>query len=192
MLNDFKTFLLRGNVVDLAVAIVIGVAFRAVITAFVEDLVTPLIAATGWRARLLCARLHDQRKPFLYGDFINKVINVPNHRGGHLLLRRHAGERPDAERKKGRLRPTLKKCPECLSESRPRHAAALSALRSWLRPSLTLERSGAPSGLYGGGAAMRRRFLLQKIEGCCQELPRLLDRGVVTCVPDHPPFSSWD
>jgi large conductance mechanosensitive channel len=45
VLNEFKPFLLRGNVVDLAVAVVIGVAFGAVVTALVEDLVTPVIAA---------------------------------------------------------------------------------------------------------------------------------------------------
>ena len=45
MLSDFKKFILRGNVVDLAVAVVVGVAFTAMITAFVADLITPLIAA---------------------------------------------------------------------------------------------------------------------------------------------------
>src|SRR5207245_4433207 len=51
-MRGFKAFLLRGNVVDLAIAFVIGVAFSAVITAFVKDLVTPLIAAIGGKPDL--------------------------------------------------------------------------------------------------------------------------------------------
>jgi len=47
LISDFKAFILRGNVIDLAVAIVIGVAFAAVVTALVEDLITPIIAAIG-------------------------------------------------------------------------------------------------------------------------------------------------
>ena len=116
MINDFKTFLLRGNVVDLAVAVVIGVAFGAVITAFVEDLVTPLIAAIGGERDFsaLDFTINDSR--FLYGDFINKVINfiiiaavifffvvVPVNE----LMKRQKG--PPAE-------PTSKECPFCISE----------------------------------------------------------------------------
>ena len=47
MLKEFRTFLLRGNVVDLAVAVVIGAAFGAVVTALVEDIITPIIGAIG-------------------------------------------------------------------------------------------------------------------------------------------------
>ena len=116
MLNDFKTFLLRGNVVDLAVAVIIGVAFGAVVTAFVEDLVTPLIAAIGGQPDFSALDFKINDSSFLYGDFINKVINfvvvaavifffvvVPV----NALMKRMAG--PPAE-------PTSKECPRCVSE----------------------------------------------------------------------------
>lgn len=74
MLNDFKKFLLRGNVVDLAVAVVIGAAFTAVVTSLVKDLITPLIAAIGGKPDFsgLYFTLHDSK--FMYGDFINALI----------------------------------------------------------------------------------------------------------------------
>lgn len=74
MLSDFKKFLLRGNVVDLAVAVVIGAAFTAVITAMVKDLITPLIAAIGGKPNFsgLYFTLHGSK--FMYGDFINALI----------------------------------------------------------------------------------------------------------------------
>ena len=74
MLNDFKKFLLRGNVVDLAVAVVIGAAFTAVVTAMVKDLITPLIAAIGGKPNFsaLYFTLHGSK--FMYGDFINALI----------------------------------------------------------------------------------------------------------------------
>ena len=62
MLKGFKQFLLRGNVVDMAVGIVIGAAFGAVVTGFVKDLLTPLIAALGEATGLLRACLYDERQ----------------------------------------------------------------------------------------------------------------------------------
>ena len=74
MLKEFREFILRGNLVDLAVAVVIGTAFGAVVTAFVKDLVTPLIAALGGKPDFaeLTFTINDSR--FLYGDFINVLI----------------------------------------------------------------------------------------------------------------------
>lgn len=74
VLNDFKKFLLRGNVVDLAVAVVIGAAFTAVVTSMVKDLITPLIAAVGGKPNFagLYFTLHGSK--FMYGDFINALI----------------------------------------------------------------------------------------------------------------------
>ncbi len=73
-LSGFKTFLLRGNVVDLAVALVIGTAFTAVIKSFVANLLTPLIAAIGGEPDFssLSFKIHNSR--FSYGAFINDVI----------------------------------------------------------------------------------------------------------------------
>jgi large conductance mechanosensitive channel len=74
MLKGFKEFIMRGNVIDLAVAVVIGAAFTAVVTALVKDLLTPLIAAIAGKPNFsaLTFTLHKSR--FAYGDFINAVI----------------------------------------------------------------------------------------------------------------------
>src|ERR687887_1087051 len=73
-MRGFKTFLLRGNVVDLAVGVVIGIAFAAVITAFVKDLVTPLIAAIGGQPDFSSLYFTVNGSKFLYGDFINALV----------------------------------------------------------------------------------------------------------------------
>ncbi|TMF94962.1 MAG: large conductance mechanosensitive channel protein MscL, partial [Chloroflexi bacterium] len=75
LLRGFKTFLLRGNVVDLAIAVVIGVAFAAVVTAFVKDLVTPLIAALGGKPDFASLYFTVNNSKFLYGDFINAILS---------------------------------------------------------------------------------------------------------------------
>jgi large conductance mechanosensitive channel len=73
MLKDFKAFLLRGNVVDLAIAVVIGAAFGGVVTAFVEDLLTPLISIPG-KATFGDLQFKIRDSAFKYGDFLNKVV----------------------------------------------------------------------------------------------------------------------
>src|SRR5512135_2519250 len=75
MLKGFKQFLLRGNVVDLAVAVVIGAAFGAIVTALVKDLVTPLIAAIGGQPDFSHLSFTIRSSKFLYGDFINAVVS---------------------------------------------------------------------------------------------------------------------
>ncbi|MEA2682945.1 MAG: large conductance mechanosensitive channel [Chloroflexota bacterium] len=74
MLKEFKAFLLRGNVVDLAVAVVIGAAFTAVVTAFVKDLVTPLIAAIVGKPDFSAIHFTVNHSRFLVGDFLNAVV----------------------------------------------------------------------------------------------------------------------
>ncbi len=73
--SGFKQFLLRGNVVDMAVGIVIGAAFVSVVQGFVKDLLTPLIAAVGGKPDFsqLSFTMHNSR--FAYGDFINDVVS---------------------------------------------------------------------------------------------------------------------
>jgi large conductance mechanosensitive channel len=118
MLKGFKEFVLRGNVVDLAVAVVIGGAFGAVVAALVKDLLTPLIAAIIGKPDFSAIQFTVNASKFLIGDFVNAVV-------AFLLVgaaiyffvvapmnmiteRRRRGEAsPD---------PTTKKCPECLSE----------------------------------------------------------------------------
>jgi len=117
MLNDFKAFLLRGNVVDLAVAIVVGVAFTAVVTAFVEDLVTPLIAALGGEPDFSRLDFTINGSTFRYGEFINKVVSFVIIAAVifffvvqpvNYLVQRAKKERPPD--------PALQKCPQCLSD----------------------------------------------------------------------------
>jgi large conductance mechanosensitive channel len=74
MVRDFKTFLLRGNVVDLAVGIVIGAAFGAVVTALVKDLITPIVAAIIGRPDFSGLSFSINGSQFLYGDFINALV----------------------------------------------------------------------------------------------------------------------
>lgn len=73
-MSGFRKFLLRGNVVDLAVAVIIGAAFGAVVTALVKDLLTPLIAALFGKPDFSALSFTVNNSRFLYGDFINAVI----------------------------------------------------------------------------------------------------------------------
>jgi large conductance mechanosensitive channel len=75
MLKGFKEFILRGNVVDLAIAVVIGAAFGAIVTKLVADLITPLIAAIGGEPDFSKLKWTWNKSTFLYGDFINAVIS---------------------------------------------------------------------------------------------------------------------
>src|SRR4051812_39161958 len=74
MLREFRAFILRGNLVDLAVAVVIGTAFTAVVNAFVKDVITPLIAAIGGEPNFdrLAFTINGSR--FAYGDFLNALV----------------------------------------------------------------------------------------------------------------------
>jgi large conductance mechanosensitive channel len=74
MAREFKTFLLRGNVVDLAVGIVIGAAFGALVTALVRDLLTPVIAAIVGKHDFSALHFTVNGSTFHYGDFINVLI----------------------------------------------------------------------------------------------------------------------
>ena len=118
MLKGFRQFLMRGNVVDLAVAVVMGAAFGAVVAALVKDLITPLVAAIFGKPDFSALTFEVNGSKFLYGDFINAVVAfllvgaavyfvvvLPMNA---LTARLRRGEAsPD---------PTTKKCPECLSE----------------------------------------------------------------------------
>ncbi len=75
MLKEFREFILRGNVVDLAVAVVIGAAFGAVVTAFVADIITPLLAALGGQPDFSSLKFRINGSQFLYGDFFNKIVS---------------------------------------------------------------------------------------------------------------------
>jgi large conductance mechanosensitive channel len=119
MLSDFKKFVLRGNVVDLAVAVVVGVAFTAMITAFVADLITPLIAAIFGKQNFSNLYFTWNHSTFKYGSFINAVLSfliiatvvfflvvVPL-----TALMRRMNLLPKEEPE-----PETRGCPECLSD----------------------------------------------------------------------------
>ena len=74
-MKDFKEFLLRGNLVELAVAVVIGVAFAALVNSFVTDLVTPLIAAIGGKQDFSALTLTINDSVFRYGAFVNALLS---------------------------------------------------------------------------------------------------------------------
>src|SRR5438552_2681324 len=116
-MKDFREFLLRGNLVDMAVGIVVGVAFAAVVTALVSDLLTPLIAAIGGQQNFSSLTFTVHGSYFLYGAFINSLISFVVIaavvffvvvRPVNALMARYKTEPPVDE-------PT-QKCPQCLSE----------------------------------------------------------------------------
>jgi large conductance mechanosensitive channel len=74
MLKEFREFILRGNLVDLAVAVVIGAAFTAVVNAMVKDIVTPIIAAIGGKPDFSALDFTINGSRFAYGDFINAAL----------------------------------------------------------------------------------------------------------------------
>ena len=75
LLRDFKTFLMRGNVVDLAVAVAVGAAFIAIVDALVADLITPIGAAIGGKNDFANLTFTINGSEFRYGDFLNAVIS---------------------------------------------------------------------------------------------------------------------
>ncbi|MGA9355491.1 MAG: large conductance mechanosensitive channel protein MscL [Terriglobales bacterium] len=118
MLSGFKQFILRGNVVDMAVGVVIGAAFGGVVTALTKDLLTPLIAALVGKPDFSSVSFTLHGTPFPVGDFINACISffliaaaiyffVVTPINALVSRMRKAPAPAD---------PTTKKCPECLSE----------------------------------------------------------------------------
>jgi large conductance mechanosensitive channel len=116
-MKDFREFLLRGNLVDMAVGIVIGIAFAAVVTALVADLVTPLIAAIGGNPDFSSLSFTINKSHFLYGAFINALITFVVIAAvifflvvkpvNALMARRKTEPQVDA---------TTRECPYCLSQ----------------------------------------------------------------------------
>ena len=117
MVKEFRDFVLRGNVIDLAVAVVIGAAFGSVVTALVEDFITPLIAAIGGQPDFSTLDFKINDSVFRYGHFLNALISFlivaavifffvvkPMNM---LLARMQRPGAPEPE--------NTKQCPECLS-----------------------------------------------------------------------------
>ena len=114
-MNGFRQFLLRGNVIDMAVGIVVGAAFGTVVSAFVKDLLTPFIAAVVRKPDFSKLAFTINSSKFMVGDFVNQLISFVIIAAAvyfavvlpvNKLISR--AQRPAA--------PTTKTCPECLSE----------------------------------------------------------------------------
>jgi large conductance mechanosensitive channel len=118
MFKGFREFIMRGNVVDLAVAVVIGAAFGAVVKAFVDNIITPIIAAIFGQPDFAALKFTVNGSVFQYGLFINALISfllialavyyvviVPMNKMAELRAR---GKAPEEA--------TTKQCPECLSD----------------------------------------------------------------------------
>ncbi|MCS6953805.1 MAG: large conductance mechanosensitive channel protein MscL [Bryobacteraceae bacterium] len=118
MLKELREFLFRGNVIDLAVAVVMGGAFGAVVNAFVKDLLTPLIAAIGGQPDFSGLTFTINNSKFLYGDFINAVVSfllVGTAVYFFVVLPTKTIAARTAKAEAPAL-PATKQCPECLSE----------------------------------------------------------------------------
>jgi large conductance mechanosensitive channel len=119
VLSDFKKFVLRGNVVDLAVAVVIGAAFTAVITAFVKDFITPLIAAVFGKKDFSNLFFTVNHSRFDYGAFINALLSfliVATVVFFAVVLPLNALMKRLNLQPKEEPEPETRECPECLSD----------------------------------------------------------------------------
>lgn len=118
VLKGFRDFVFRGNVIDLAVAVVVGAAFNAVVTALVKDIITPLIAACFGKPDFGALAFVVNGSRFMYGDFLNALLAFLTIAAviyflivaplGALTARLKAGEAAPVADKRA--------CPECLSE----------------------------------------------------------------------------
>jgi large conductance mechanosensitive channel len=118
MLKEFRQFILRGNVVDLAVAVVIGAAFSGIVTSLTKDFIYPLIGAIYNTKQFSTGVFVFRNQKFMYGDFVNAILSFlivasvvfflvvqPINR---LIAFSNRNQKP--------IEPNTKKCPECLSE----------------------------------------------------------------------------
>jgi large conductance mechanosensitive channel len=116
MLKGFREFLFRGNVVDLAVAVVIGAAFGAVVTALVKDLLTPLIAAIVGKPDFAALKFTVNNSEFLYGDFLNALLAFVLVGAAIYFFVVVPMQRISARFQKPAAPAATRPCPECLSE----------------------------------------------------------------------------
>jgi len=117
MAGGFKQFLLRGNVVDLAVGVVVGAAFGGVVTAFTKDLLTPLIAAVAGKPDFSAIQFTINGSKFPVGDFVNAVVSfVIIAAAVYYLVVLPVNTLVSRARREPPADPTTKKCPDCLSE----------------------------------------------------------------------------
>jgi large conductance mechanosensitive channel protein len=135
LLADFKKFLFRGNVVDLAVAVVLGTAFTAVVKALVSDILTPVIAAIFGAHDFGNLKFTIHHSTFAYGDFLNNLITFITVAAAmfffvvapiNYLMARRAQEDPDTKQCPecdSAIPIKARRCPECTSELETAQAA---------------------------------------------------------------------
>ena len=115
-MKEFKEFLLRGNLVELAVAVVIGVAFAALVGAFVQDLVTPLIAAIGGQQDFSALTFTINDSVFRYGHFLNQLLSFLIIAAVvYFLVVKPVNALMARRKTEGPLDEAVRECPECLS-----------------------------------------------------------------------------
>lgn len=132
-MNDFKQFLLRGNVVDLAIAVVIGVAFTTVVTAIVQGLITPLIAAIFGSSSFSDLTFTINGSEFLYGSVLNALVSFLAVAAVVFFL---VVKPLNALLARGQAAPdelTTRECPQCIS-SIPRSARRCAFCTSEVSP----------------------------------------------------------
>ena len=115
MLKEFRQFLMRGNLVDLAVAVVIGTAFGALVTSFVANLITPIIAAIAGKPDFSNLTFTVNGSVFRYGSFFNALISFVSIAAAVFFFVVKPIDAMTA-RIKGSEESTLRECPECLTE----------------------------------------------------------------------------
>jgi len=117
MFKGFKQFILRGNVVDLAVGVVIGAAFTSIVNSLVKDLLTPFIAAIFKQPDFSGLFFTINHSKFMVGNFINAHISfLIVSATVYFLVVTPINTLISKARKEAPTDPTTKKCPECLSE----------------------------------------------------------------------------
>jgi large conductance mechanosensitive channel len=114
LLLDFRKFLFKGNIVDLAVAVVVGTAFAALVKALVADLLTPIVALIFGEPNFGTLSFTINSSHFLYGDFINAAITFVSIAAAIFFFVVKPMDAIQARKKKDE--PTTKECPACTSE----------------------------------------------------------------------------
>lgn len=116
MIQGFKQFILKGNAVDLAVGIVIGASFSAVVTALVKDFITPLIGALGGYPDFSSFFFTINHSKFMVGDFLNALLAfLINAAVIYFLVVTPMNQLLTRMKKEKPVDPTTRKCPECIS-----------------------------------------------------------------------------
>ncbi len=116
MLKGFRDFIFRGNVVDLAVAVILGAAFNAIVASLVADVLNPLLAATISKPDFSAVILHVGNGAIKVGNFLNATISFLIVALVVYLVIVVPMNAIQARMKKSEAAPTTKNCPECLSE----------------------------------------------------------------------------